>query len=1146
MDSYDYDRQLLPDNDGFGPLLSTGQCPRYWIYRSLGRGGQGEVYAAWDWKMSRFVALKFVNSDWSHEPQSGAKPSTGLRTLGQEARQAGEASNSQHVIALHEFADHDPKLPYLVMQYAAGGRLSALKREECRGSAKAVRNLVRWLQQVADGLTPLHQKGNIHGDIKPENILLVLADPRIPAGIGSAAPALPEAGSFQGSDLDAKLADFGLSGPAGRSGLGIGTPGYMPPDPDEPRTAYSDVYALGVTACEMLTDCISKPAQGKAPRSLPSKEELARLPCVGKDLAAVVAKAIAIKPPDRYPTAEEMGQDLNRVLLDEQVKAREAGLQETLARWRRKNPARALLSAVAASLLVLLAVGGVLLWVVANERLAAQSANARLLQDASVNEARFGDIGYGILLAGHSLRIAPRQDKTQADAVRHWISLMEPQVAPLRFVHHLDGELRSAVNYERMLAIVGTSKGVISYVDLKTPGLVIDPETAKPKQITIGKDIKQTGVSSLSFRRDGRRFAVSTVGKQIHVYDTDAGNEVLSFFHPNRPMSVAYSPDGSVLTVASHGTKKQIPESQLISYSAETGKKLVEYPVFDDLYMVDYSPDGKQIACCGEVEPSPRVSLFNLLDPKTQPVVLQHPTRVFTVTYSPDGKTLATGGVDGVIRFWNVQKQEENHPSIPLNKQARLLAFSPDGRYFLAGSEDRTARIWDLNMNKPIGQVLYHLGDLRCGGISSGIGRVFTADLNGDVRIWDMPPSSQEVRVLKHPGPVWDAEFSPDGKRVITGCLNGPTESGAGRVWDLATGKVKLLAHGADTQVVRFRPGDPNTAVTAGNNKLVKFWDATTGREKYPSLAHHSIILHGEFSPTGRFFVFGGRANSADQFGAWDFDSNRELKVSLPAGSKHPVASLFWNMTFSQDGRLLIDGGTEARIWRVDEGRLLSTIWHTAQPASSEPDNRHDTCGVISRDGKWAAVYARQTNSVVIWDLSQQPPHQTKIEWPHPGQITALVFHPTRPLLATAAEGTVRLWSIDKPHEKAKELRHESAVETIAFSPDGQLLATGTRYGLVRTWSAETGNWTGGLWIHSGLVGKVAFSGDSNRIVSASRDKTAQICTVPADRTAKSIERLLTKLESMTGIAVTISTEGTSASFSPPRPLSAQEWLERQ
>ena len=102
---------------------------------------------------------------------------------------------------------------------------------------------------------------------------------------------------------------------------------------------------------------------------------------------------------------------------------------------------------------------------------------------------------------------------------------------------------------------------------------------------------------------------------------------------------------------------------------------------------------------------------------------------------------------------------------------------------------------------------------------------------------------------------VFSVAFDRDGKKLITGCLNSTRGLGAGRVWDWESGKSVILAHGADTQMVRFKPDDPSVAVTCGNDGMVKFWAAQTGKglEVPPAIHYGSNITCGSFSPDGRF-----------------------------------------------------------------------------------------------------------------------------------------------------------------------------------------------------------------------------------------------------------------------------------------------------
>jgi serine/threonine protein kinase len=265
-----------------------GRVGKYLLLRRLGRGGMGVVYEARDTLLERRVALKVVTA---------AEPEAWRRCL-REARAAARL-NHPNVAALYE-AGQDDGLCYLVMELVPGGSTQDVLSTQ---GALPWPEATRLVADTCRGLAAAHAAGLIHRDVKPANLM-------------------------RGADGAAKLTDFGLAraaeqaGPSVLSSLrGGGTPQYMSPEqsrgePVDPRT---DLYSLGATFYALLVG--RPPYPGTAPLPLmyahcskPVPDPRAARPEVPEGCAAVVRRAMAKYPAQRYPSAAAMLTDLEAVL----------------------------------------------------------------------------------------------------------------------------------------------------------------------------------------------------------------------------------------------------------------------------------------------------------------------------------------------------------------------------------------------------------------------------------------------------------------------------------------------------------------------------------------------------------------------------------------------------------------------------------------------------------------------------------------------------------------------------------------------------------------------------------------------------------------------------------------------------------------
>ncbi|MFO0925322.1 MAG: bifunctional serine/threonine-protein kinase/formylglycine-generating enzyme family protein [Pirellulales bacterium] len=283
----------------------------------LGKGGTGTVGRFQDLVLERVVAIKFLHSDSHTIP---------LASILQESRSIAKL-RSDHIVGIHEIID-DVATPGLVMEWIQGPSLRKLILSRKRMVPRFAAEIAK---QVAHGLVHAHAAGILHRDIKPSNILL-------------------QRKSGKHEAWRAKIIDFGIAcscadSPAPSLQSLRGTPAYMAPElllDQQPPTVQTDLYALGVTLYEMLVgeppfrgsvSMIVRQLQSTDPRPLRSIVEE-----IPKDLESICLKLLSSSPAQRYGSAEELSEDLDRFLKGLPTRARPISLLHRGFKWSKKPP----------------------------------------------------------------------------------------------------------------------------------------------------------------------------------------------------------------------------------------------------------------------------------------------------------------------------------------------------------------------------------------------------------------------------------------------------------------------------------------------------------------------------------------------------------------------------------------------------------------------------------------------------------------------------------------------------------------------------------------------------------------------------------------------------------------------------------------
>ena len=262
---------------------------RYDVVRPLGSGGMGEVYLARDRVLGRDVALKVLRRQYAGDDEFAER-------FKREAMSAASLSHP-NIVQVYDRGETEEAASYIAMEYVPGGTLKErISREGPLEAADAAGLGV----QVAEALGAAHDRGMVHRDVKPQNVLLTARG-------------------------GAKVADFGIaragsSATISTTGSVMGTAGYMSPEQalGKPATPKSDLYSLGVVLYEALTGELPYTADNPIAVSMKHVNEPLRPPIelnprIPRGMNAIVTKLLAKDPEDRYADADELADDLRRV-----------------------------------------------------------------------------------------------------------------------------------------------------------------------------------------------------------------------------------------------------------------------------------------------------------------------------------------------------------------------------------------------------------------------------------------------------------------------------------------------------------------------------------------------------------------------------------------------------------------------------------------------------------------------------------------------------------------------------------------------------------------------------------------------------------------------------------------------------------------
>ena len=440
---------------------------------------------------------------------------------------------------------------------------------------------------------------------------------------------------------------------------------------------------------------------------------------------------------------------------------------------------------------------------------------------------------------------------------------------------------------------------------------------------------------------------------------------------------------------------------------------------------------------------------------------------VSSVSFSPDGATLASGAWNGTVKLWDVATGEPIATLEGHEGRVSSVSFSPDGATLASGAGDDTVKLWDVATGEPIATLERQGSGVTSVSFSPDGATLASGAWNGTVRIWDVASREIITTLEGQATEVLSVSFSPDGTTLASGAWDGMV-----RLWDVASREIitTLEGHTAWVLSVSFSP-DGATLASASWDSTILLWDVAS-REIVATLEGHTAwVTSASFSSDGTILASGSGDGTVR---IWDVATHTTI------GTLQGHAAGVRSVSFSPDEVTLASASRDSmvKLWDVATGEIIATL-----------EGHGDQVGSVSfsPDGATLASGAND-GTVKLWDVTTHTTIATLQG--HAAGVGSVSFSPDGTTLASGTGNTVKLWDV-ATHTPIGTLQgHGDQVGSVSFSPDGTTLASGGWDRTVKLWDVTTHTTIVTLQGHAAGVGSVSFSPDGTTLASGAYDGT--------------------------------------------------------
>ncbi len=1110
-------------DSAYDTVQITRSAGRFGIVRLHARGGLGQVSVAIDEELNREVALKEIQYSYADDQEARAR-------FVREAELTGRLEHPG-IVPVYGFGFSENGRPFYAMRFIQGSSfaesIEEFHRQDESAQSNAAENqrrlrfreLIQRFIDVCNTIHYAHSHNVIHRDLKPANIMIGAYGETLVVDWGLAkslddtqeAVAIPvKPGSHKRVSLSTETI----------AGTSMGTPQYMSPEQAEGKSdsigTASDVYSLGATLYHLIA--------GRPPFEAQTLSQLLQYVCIGQfvppqvanrkvppPLNSICIKAMALKPEDRYASAQDIALELKRWLADEPVLAHGEGWAE---RWyRRMRRHRAWVMGVATMVPLLLIVMSLAAFFVNAERIkAVQERNIAV--DARAKEAEQREIAQkneqnaklqealaqkaaqeaGISLSNLQINNAERS-QTEKDfaAAALWSSealgmfeRYDPTLAPIQRVrqHRLLQMLarptsaflipaevrRAAITYKfapdgKTLLVLGAIPGAAA-VDIESEQLLW-------KSLPGGSMMAQTIAQNTA---DSSLVVTCSIEGQVGQWDLKTGQPIGSAMKTTGSTSETFgtyfplmglSSDGKFLAVCSTNKDPSSNTKGIVDYFSLSDSKLV-YSIAVDLVprCIQFHPTASEfiVATTAGAQRYAAADGSKIGEPFVQ-------SELWFMRLSPDGKTLVTTTGNGYAQMWDLESGKPVGSQLNHRGPVTWAEFHPMSNLLLTLSADGSGRLWKVPSGESAGSPMDHLERPIMSHFRSDGKAVATIGINHSVSVWSVP----QGRLMGGP---WlhtrqpDVAFDDSKLRIAVGkhCAT----------WDMSRTEndspITLELSGSEANMLSFAQFvGPRTSLLMANATRIALVDLEPTPHQAFCFDLPEPMAKFKLSKSGR--TLATLSQSGKVYAA---------ELSAMATSSNALELIPWDLKpnvieLDREGQRLVacDESGKAQLWNFKtKSPSTWTVAHQG-PVQMFSFNADGSLIASGSADKFVRVWNSDTGELIEEPRLVDDDPNTAMK------VAAVQFHPQRDILAAGSDSDqIIVWNVRESSAVPRRFRLSGAVDGLEFSEDGRQLAASGFANHINVWNWEQDK-TSALQLPTANFSHIKFSKKGELLASA-------------------------------------------------------------